>query len=79
MIASSGYSEEEASRRFPAGQIAAFLQKPYSAATLARADEIGDPECAHRHFGIVIAARPRTVLLTPSAPASSYTVNCVTP
>ena len=36
VIASSGYSEEEASQRFPAGQIAAFLQKPYSAAVLAR-------------------------------------------
>jgi CheY-like chemotaxis protein len=36
VIASSGYSEEEASRRFPPGQVAAFLQKPYSAATLAR-------------------------------------------
>jgi CheY-like chemotaxis protein len=36
VIASSGYSEEEASRRFPPGQIDAFLQKPYSAAKLAR-------------------------------------------
>jgi CheY-like chemotaxis protein len=36
VIASSGYSQEEASRRFPPGQVAAFLQKPYSAAVLAR-------------------------------------------
>ena len=36
VIASSGYSESEASRRFPAGEFAAFLQKPYTAAALAR-------------------------------------------
>jgi PAS domain S-box-containing protein len=36
VIASSGYSEAEALRRFPAGEFAAFLQKPYTAATLAR-------------------------------------------
>ena len=41
VIASSGYSEAEASRRFPAGEFAAFLQKPYTAAALARTAEGG--------------------------------------
>ncbi len=35
VVASSGHSEEEAVRRF--GEVAAFLQKPYSGAALARA------------------------------------------
>ncbi|HWB87341.1 MAG TPA: GAF domain-containing protein [Bryobacteraceae bacterium] len=36
VIASSGYSEVEAYRRFPAGELAGFLQKPYSGVALAR-------------------------------------------
>lgn len=37
VIASSGYSEMEAARAFPARQVAAFLQKPYTASGLAAA------------------------------------------
>jgi signal transduction histidine kinase/CheY-like chemotaxis protein len=36
VIASSGYSESEASSRFPPGELNGFLQKPYSPADLAR-------------------------------------------
>ena len=36
VIASSGYSEVEASRRFPAEPLAGFLQKPYTGVTLAQ-------------------------------------------
>jgi CheY-like chemotaxis protein len=36
VIASSGYSEVEAHRRFPGEPLAGFLQKPYSGATLAK-------------------------------------------
>jgi PAS domain S-box-containing protein len=35
VIASSGYSEVEASRRFPAGALGGFLQKPYTGVALA--------------------------------------------
>jgi CheY-like chemotaxis protein len=36
VIASSGYSEVEASRRFPAEPLVGFLQKPYTGVTLAQ-------------------------------------------
>jgi CheY-like chemotaxis protein len=36
VIASSGYSEMEVERRFPSSAVAAFLQKPYTGADLAR-------------------------------------------
>jgi PAS domain S-box-containing protein len=36
VIGSSGYNETEASRQFPAGELAGFLQKPYTSAALAR-------------------------------------------
>jgi CheY-like chemotaxis protein len=36
VIASSGYSETEVERRFPSAAVAAFLQKPYTGADLAR-------------------------------------------
>ena len=35
VIASSGYNEVEAARRFPPGLLAGFIQKPYTAAALA--------------------------------------------
>lgn len=34
IIVTSGYSEEDAGKGFPLGTIAAFVQKPYTAATL---------------------------------------------
>jgi CheY-like chemotaxis protein len=48
VIASSGCSETEASRRFPAGELAAFLQKPYSSAALGRTlKAVLQRPCAH--------------------------------